>query len=73
MRKVALLKKDEIVINKNDIVNLLTICKSAFRNGSNAMIWFETENQRQQEIRDDYCQIFNNRADLIEKFMSGLE
>lgn len=73
MRKVALLKKDEIVINKNDIVYLLTICKSAFRNGSNVMIWFETENQRQQEIRDDYCQIFNNRADLIEKFMNGLE
>lgn len=73
MRKVTLLKKDEIVVNKGDLINLLVVCRGAFQSGANAMIWFETENQRQQEIRDDYCLMYRNRADLIEKFMNGLE
>lgn len=73
MKKITVLKEGQIVVYKQDLINLLTSCKSAFQGGANAMIWFETENQRQQEIRDDYCRIYMNRADLLEKFISGLD
>ena len=73
MKKITLLKEDQIVVYKSDLINLLTICKSAFQNGANAMIWFETENQRQQEIRDDYCRMYRHRADLLEKYINGLD
>lgn len=73
MKRVTFLNEDEIVIDKRELLLLLFDCRSAFQNGSNAFVWFETPNEKQQELRDRYSEIFSNRADQINMFLEGLD
>lgn len=73
MKRIKILKEDEIVINKKELLSLLFDCRCAFQNGSNVFVWFETPNERQQELRDRYSEIFSDRADQINMFLEGLD
>ena len=73
MKRIKILKEDEIVINKRGLLILLFDCRCAFQNGSNVVVWLETPNEGQQELRDRYSRLFNRKADQINKFLEGLD
>ena len=71
--KIKVLNEDEIVVNRKELETLLYSLRGTVQSTSHAFIWFETEIQRQQEIRDDFCAMLSRRADEISKYLTRLE
>lgn len=73
MKRIKILKEDEIVINKRELSILLFKCRCTFQNGSSIVAFLETPTEGQQEICDRYAELFSRRADQINKFLKGLD